>query len=363
MARVSFAAGGAIRRLFGDKDSPRSDRKGKFVSGIDLFLSYSREDRAAVRHIAESFEAEGFAVWWDAALQSGQTFDEVIEQRLKEAKAVVVLWSPRSVTSRWVRAEATLADRKNKLVPAIIEPCDRPIAFELTHTADLSEWTGDTRDPGWRAFVKDVRALVQKAGGHEAAAPAIPKPHVEPVHTHRQAPAAQAPGRAQPHRQDDDVVFASRARAQVEPPPEASIPAAQPNVDIPDENEEVHALRISDGLDSEEIFIVGPAGLKIGRTTPADAVISHPSVSRQHCVIGLANDELLVTDLSSTNGTFIDDERVERAAVLPVGSTLRVGQVSLMHEVGIREQVLRPKSGPGTNRRGGMRPARLAIAP
>ena len=112
------------------------------MSGIDIFLSYSREDRAAVRHIAESFEAEGFAVWWDAALQSGQTFDEVIEQRLKEAKAVVVLWSPRSVTSRWVRAEATLADRKNKLVPAIIEPCDRPIAFELTHTADLSEWTG-----------------------------------------------------------------------------------------------------------------------------------------------------------------------------------------------------------------------------
>ena len=81
------------------------------MSGIDIFLSYSREDRAAVRHIAESFEAEGLDVWWDAALKSGQTFDEVIEQRLKEAKAVVVLWSPRSVTSRWVRAEAPLADR------------------------------------------------------------------------------------------------------------------------------------------------------------------------------------------------------------------------------------------------------------
>ena len=165
------------------------------MSGIDIFLSYSREDRAAVRHIAESFEAEGFAVWWDAALQSGQTFDEVIEQRLKEAKAVVVLWSPRSVTSRWVRAEATLADRKNKLVPAIIEPCDRPIAFELTHTADLSEWTGDTRDPGWRAFVKDVRALVQKAVGHEAEAPAAPKPHVERVYARRPASPTPPEGR------------------------------------------------------------------------------------------------------------------------------------------------------------------------
>ena len=333
------------------------------MSGIDIFLSYSREDRAAVRHIAESFEAEGFAVWWDAALQSGQTFDEVIEQRLKEAKAVVVLWSPRSVTSRWVRAEATLADRKNKLVPAIIEPCDRPIAFELTHTADLSEWTGDTRDPGWRAFVKDVRALVQKAVGHEAEAPATPKPHVERVYARRPASPTPPESPAKPRSESDDVVFVSRARPQIEPPVEANIPAPQPRVDVPDENEEVHALRVSDGLDSEEIFIVGPAGLKIGRTAPADAIIAHPSVSRQHCVIGLANDELLVTDLSSTNGTFIDDERIERAAVLPVGSILRVGQVSLTHEVGTREQILRPKSGPGANRRGGMRPARLAIAP
>ena len=333
------------------------------MSGIDIFLSYSREDRAAVRHIAESFEAEGFAVWWDAALQSGQTFDEVIEQRLKEAKAVVVLWSPRSVTSRWVRAEATLADRKNKLVPAIIEPCDRPIAFELTHTADLSEWTGDTRDPGWRAFVKDVRALVQKAVGHEAEAPAAPKPHVERVYARRPASPTPPESPAHPRSDSDDVVFVSRARPQIEPPVEANIPAPQPRVDAPDENEEVHALRVSDGLDSEEIFIVGPAGLKIGRTAPADAIIAHPSVSRQHCVIGLANDELLVTDLSSTNGTFIDDERIERAAVLPVGSILRVGQVSLTHEVGTREQMLRPKSGPGANRRGGMRPARLAIAP
>ena len=82
---------------------------------------------------ADALTQEGFSVWWDASLHSGETFDEVIEQRLRDAGAVVVLWSPRSVASRWVRAEATLADRRKKLVPAIIEPCDRPIIFELTH--------------------------------------------------------------------------------------------------------------------------------------------------------------------------------------------------------------------------------------
>ncbi len=71
--------------------------------------------------------------------------------------------------SRWVRAEATQADRNHTLVPVMIEPCKRPIMFELTHTADLSGWKGDTNDKAWRAFVVDVRRFVEKGG---AVAPA-----------------------------------------------------------------------------------------------------------------------------------------------------------------------------------------------
>ncbi|MDB5432764.1 MAG: hypothetical protein JWP35_3880 [Caulobacter sp.] len=99
-------------------------------------------------------------MWWDAALRPGEAFDEVIEAALKAAKAVVVLWSPRSVISRWVRAEATLADRNKTLAPVIIEPCERPIMFELTQTANLCHWQGEDADPVWRALVADVRNLV-----------------------------------------------------------------------------------------------------------------------------------------------------------------------------------------------------------
>ena len=136
----------------------------------DIFLSYNREDQAAARRFAEAFEAQGFSVWWDVTLRSGEAYDEVTEEALKSAKAVVVLWSQKSVVSRWVRAEATLADRNETLVPARIEACDLPIMFELTQTADLSHWSGDAKDLAWRNFLTDVRRFME-AGG-------VPRPPV-----------------------------------------------------------------------------------------------------------------------------------------------------------------------------------------
>jgi len=128
----------------------------------DIFLSYNREDQATARRFAEGFERAGLSVWWDATLRSGEAYDEVTEQALREAKAVVVLWSKKSVVSRWVRAEATLADRNKTLVPVMIEECQRPIMFELTQTADLSAWSGDTSASAWQAYLADVRRFVQK---------------------------------------------------------------------------------------------------------------------------------------------------------------------------------------------------------
>jgi hypothetical protein len=100
-------------------------------------------------------------VWWDATLRAGEAYDEVTEAALRSAKAVVVLWSTRSVVSRWVRAEATVALRNGTLVPCMIEPCDRPIMFELTQTAELGHWQGDPNDAAWRAFLADVRRFVE----------------------------------------------------------------------------------------------------------------------------------------------------------------------------------------------------------
>ncbi len=133
------------------------------MSSPDVFLSYNREDAAIARLYAEAFAGAGLDVWWDATLRSGEDYDAVTEDALRSAKAVVVLWSPRSVASRWVRAEATIADRNQTLMPATIEACNRPVMFELKQTAELSHWRGDLQDKDWLAFVADVRRKVGRS--------------------------------------------------------------------------------------------------------------------------------------------------------------------------------------------------------
>jgi TolB-like protein/Flp pilus assembly protein TadD len=144
----------------------------------DVFLSYNREDAAVAKLFADAFAREGFDVWWDVTLRSGETYDEVTEAALRGAKAVVVLWSPRSVASHWVRAEATIAHRARTFVPATIEPCDKPVMFELTQTADLAHWGGEADDSTWLAFLDDVRRRVGCDAPEvvKAAPPPIPAP-------------------------------------------------------------------------------------------------------------------------------------------------------------------------------------------
>lgn len=154
----------------------------------DIFLSYSRLDQTVAQRFAEAFQQEGFSVWWDVVLKPGEAYDEVTEKALNEAKAVVVLWSKNSVGSRWVRAEATQGNENRTLIPVMIEPCKRPIMFELTHTADLCHWTGSKDDRAWLDYVAEVRAFVQRrtAGGGEPAPTPAPTP----------APAIERPVRA-----------------------------------------------------------------------------------------------------------------------------------------------------------------------
>jgi formylglycine-generating enzyme required for sulfatase activity len=146
----------------------------------DIFLSYSRADRPKAQQIAKALEQEGFTVWWDKILRAGQTYDEVTEGMLRDARVVIVLWSEVSVKSKWVRAEATLGERTSTVIPAMIQDAERPIMFELTQSADLIGWDGDREDSHWKGFVADIRLALERSEAKTDAAPAAVEPSVAP---------------------------------------------------------------------------------------------------------------------------------------------------------------------------------------
>ena len=132
----------------------------------DVFVSYKREDGEIVRPIVEALRESGISVWWDDGITPRQSWDTEIEQAISEASTVVVLWSPRSVTSDWVRTEAHYGKDRGKLVPALIEPCTIPIAFTLNQTVNLHGWSGDRDNRQWRKLLTWITDLISTKPGN-----------------------------------------------------------------------------------------------------------------------------------------------------------------------------------------------------
>jgi len=103
----------------------------------DFFLSYAHEDAKSASMLANLLQANGVSVWWDRSLVAGDRFHKVIEAEIDKAKAVIVLWSRKSVESDWVQGEAQTARELNKLVPVKIEDCRLPIPYRALHTPEI----------------------------------------------------------------------------------------------------------------------------------------------------------------------------------------------------------------------------------
>ena len=129
----------------------------------DVFISYTRDERSRCVSIAERLRALGLDVWFDAKLASGTAFDREIEERVRSARAVLVLWSPKSVESNWVRSEATIGQQRNVLVSVQIAPCTLPVAFTNTHTEFLHDAHFADDDPAWINILVRVANLTDHA--------------------------------------------------------------------------------------------------------------------------------------------------------------------------------------------------------
>lgn len=97
---------------------------------MNVFLSYSQRDREWATALAERLGSEGFAVWdAETELFPGDNFASKIAEALESADAMIVLVSPESLASEWVRHEIDFAlgssRLSGRLIPVIVRPTDK----------------------------------------------------------------------------------------------------------------------------------------------------------------------------------------------------------------------------------------------
>ncbi len=130
----------------------------------DVFISYARPDEAQAKRVAEALQQLGYRVWRDDELPAHRAYAEVIEERLRNAKAVVALWSAEAARSQWVRAEADAARGAGTLVQASLDGSMPPLPFNQVQCADLKSWNGRAESPGWQKLVASIAELAEQEG-------------------------------------------------------------------------------------------------------------------------------------------------------------------------------------------------------
>ncbi len=102
----------------------------------DIFVSYAREDLDRVRPIVRVLARRGWRVWWDRKLLAGKPFTASIRNELQTSKAVVVIWSEKSLKSDWVESEAHYGMEHKVLVPVRLTEIDPPFPFGRIQAVD-----------------------------------------------------------------------------------------------------------------------------------------------------------------------------------------------------------------------------------
>ena len=108
----------------------------------NVFIAYSRADRSTAQELVSALTSNGYDVWWDVELVGTDDFTDAIVDALRNATAVIVIWSKASARSRFVRDEARLALDMRKLVATKVrdfDPIEIPLGFGGQHTDEVDD--------------------------------------------------------------------------------------------------------------------------------------------------------------------------------------------------------------------------------
>jgi hypothetical protein len=165
----------------------------------DVFISYAREDADTAERLHAALVQRQLSVWWDPELRNAEPYADVIANELQNAKAVIALWTPVSVASKWVKAEAGKADDRGVLLHVRDKNLTAnrvPLPWNLQHHDDLSGWVGAADDRRLERLLDTVERRVSRTVEHapdpapELAPPPPPPPSPPPPPVPPPAPAS-----------------------------------------------------------------------------------------------------------------------------------------------------------------------------
>jgi hypothetical protein len=114
----------------------------------DIFISYSRRDQEFVTRLASELDAQIAGVWFDqSTIQLGQEWQTEILEGIRDCKAFILVLSPDSMESRYVREEVNKALELGKTI------------FPVIYRA--ADWTGE-----FASLVRDIQTLDLRSGSY-----------------------------------------------------------------------------------------------------------------------------------------------------------------------------------------------------
>jgi hypothetical protein len=194
--------------------------KNASISMADVFLSYAREDQPRARRLAAALVARGWTVWWDHVPIPGEAVASYIDENPNDAGCVVVLWSMASLYSDFVRNEAAIGDRRQKLVEVIFE---RGVASPRIWSGaiDLGEWNGESSGKAFDRLTSVIRKMVGPS------LPVAAAPQVDVDRNHDQLDAIEST------RADGESPKTARRRAPLTSATSARKPRTKPRPPLP----------------------------------------------------------------------------------------------------------------------------------
>ncbi len=244
-----------------------------------------------------------------------------------------------------------------------------PQGYVLVDSSTNGTFVNGERIDGQRVL---ARADVLRVGDHEfrfyadkapeappaaAAAPLASAPAEVP------APPAPAAGAAERLNETMHGMRATPPAPPMPPPPPAPAPAAAAKP----------AARTSSGAGTLATFLVRSGSLKgqrlqvrvpvvnIGRAEYNDIVVPDDSISGSHAKLQRREGIWILVDNDSTNGTWVDGERITAEAMLGPGAVVRFGEISVLFEP--TDDHLGTASGSGTKVMGAIRQPAAPAAP